>query len=506
MKSPVSNSWPALSALPAWLDVTSRDDQRLPSARIDLQHTIPGPEALGCLSRENAVRLGMLPIALWWQAKRSILLLACADVADTAQRERVANYLHSDHELHFCECASAQLPSAIEEFYRIDAMFGQLLSPAAVANWQSLDATARPELSVQLVNALLVHSVRMRVSDIHLSPQVSSIRVRLRIDGVLLDYAELDKHLLNSILVRIKVMAQLDIAESRFPQDGQFTRLINGQLIDFRVSTFPTVDGENTVVRLIDSNGRLDSLRALRLPDAIAGSLSALVRKPDGLIIVCGPTGAGKSTTLFALLAEIDKNARSVMTLEDPVEHRIEGIRQTSIDNSRQWGYAQGLRALLRQDPDVLLIGEIRDAESCAMAFRAVSTGHQVLTTVHAGSAHSALHRLREFNATRGALALGLTAIVAQRLLRLRCEDCQVDVKTCHTCHGTGYYGRQLIVEILEITEPIRSLLAQEAPVEQIHEASKAAGFKGLRDQANALLALGKTGVEEVERVLGDQP
>ena len=502
MKDPTTNR---PSASPTWLDDPVHQNQAMLRTRVDLQQVIPSPEALACLSLENATRLGTLPIAWWKQTQGATLLIACAAVADTAQRERIANYLQNDYELQFCECVAALLPSATEEFYRIEATFGQMLSPASVHAWHSLDAAAQPELPVQLVNALLRHSARMRVSDIHLSPEASSVLIRLRIDGVLLDYARLDKQLLASLLVRIKVMAQLDIAESRFPQDGQFSRLVDGQTIDFRVSTFPTVDGENTVIRLIDTAGRLDTLHALRLPDVMATRLSRLVRKPDGLIIVCGPTGAGKSTTLFALIDQIDSNARSVMTLEDPVEHRVKGIRQTSIDVSRQWGYAQGLRTLLRQDPDVLLIGEIRDAESCAMAFRAVTTGHQVLTTVHAGCAHTALHRLRELDATRGALALGLTAIVAQRLLRRRCTTCQGDVQRCHVCHGTGYHGRQLIIEILEVTAPIRSLLAQDASVELIHEASVAEGFSGLQEQALELLALGETSSEEVERVLGDQ-
>ena len=505
MRAPSSNT---SCASPAWLDNQSSAQKTIPRARIDPQQIIPSPEALACLSRENAARLGMLPIALWMKAQTSTLLIACADASDTAQRERVANYLQADYQLLFCECMAAKLRSAIDECYRVEAVFGQILSHVAVHDWQALDATAQPELPVQLVNALLRQAVRMRASDVHLSPEASIVRIRLRIDGVLLDHAELDKHLLNSLLVRIKVMAQLDIAESRFPQDGQFTRLVDGQSIDFRVSTFPTVEGENTVVRLIDTAGRLDSLDALCLPDAMTARLSSLMRKPDGLIIVCGPTGAGKSTTLFALIDQIDSHARSVMTLEDPVEHRVEGIRQTTIDASRQWGYAQGLRTLLRQDPDVLLIGEIRDAESCAMAFRAVSTGHQVLTTVHASCSHTALHRLRELEATGGAMALGLTAIVAQRLLRRRCRACQTDSQadsqTCHVCQGTGYHGRQLIIEILEVTAPIRSLLAQEVPVDVIHDASVAEGFSGLREQALALVALGETSVEEVERVLGE--
>ena len=500
MSAPSSNM---SCAPPAWIDHHAKTINTPEQARIDLQQLIASPEALACLSRENAARLGMLPIAIMTKAQTSSLLIACADASDTAQCERVANYLQAEYRLLFCECMAGQLRSTIDECYRVDAVYGRMLSQASVHDWQALDTMAHPELAVQLVNALLRQAVRMQASDIHLSPEACTVRVRLRIDGVLLDHAVLDKQLLNSLLVRIKVMAEVDIAETRFPQDGQFTRLVDGQAIDFRVSTFPTVEGENTVVRLIDTAGRLDSLGALCLPAATAARLSSLVRKPDGLIVVCGPTGAGKSTTLFALIEQIDSNARSVMTLEDPVEHRVKGIRQTTIDASRQWGYSQGLRTLLRQDPDVLLIGEIRDAESCAMAFRAVSTGHQVLTTVHAGCAHTALHRLRELEATGGAMALGLTAIVAQRLLRKCCTACQGGVETCHVCHGTGYHGRQLIVEILEITAPIRSLLAQDAQIETLHDASVAEGFSGLREQALALFAMGQTTVEEVERVLG---
>jgi len=470
---------------------------------LDLQELISCPEALACLSEDIARRLGMLPIAISESAGCKVLIIACNDVMAVDQHERVAMHIDPKYCLQFVGSPQSQLSPAIESCYREGASLDTLL---ALADRQLSVGSEKPlseQFPILLVNALIRQAARMRASDIHLSPEFDSVQIRFRVDGVLLHYAAVHKSLLNSLLVRLKIMALLDIAETRYPQDGQFRRLIDAHPIDFRLSTFPTVAGENTVLRLIDASMRLDSLKALNLPTSLTERLSTLMHSPDGLIVVCGPTGAGKSTTLFALLDQINKGALNIMTLEDPVEHRVSGIRQTTIDASRQWGYAQGLRALLRQDPDVVLVGEIRDPESCEMALRAVSTGHQILTTVHASCAHSALHRLRELNADGEALGLGLVAVLAQRLIRKICTSCHAVDATCGACHGTGFSGRQVIVELLEITADIKALLVAAANIDEIRETSMNSGFVDMRTQAMTMVAAGETSTEELYRVFG---
>ena len=479
----------------------NRDNPVLPEI-FDLSLLIPCPEALACLSVSHARRLQALPIAIREHDAQRILIVACTSITDTATTERVAKHIDRQFTLHFVSCRAELLPSVIDECYTTLCEFQQMLNTLHAVDGSSYQVPDVGEFPLKFINAVLLASVRMRASDIHLSPDSSLLVVRLRVDGVLIDYAKLDITQLNALLVRLKIMASLDIAETRYAQDGQFSRIADGYSVDFRISTFPTVDGENTVIRLIDPTAQIRTLAALDLPYSLMQQLSNCVNRPEGLIVVCGPTGAGKSTTLFAMLAEVDKSSLSIMTLEDPVEHRIPGIRQTSIDASRHWGFAEGLRAMLRQDPDILMVGEIRDTESCAMALRAVSTGHQVLTTVHATCAHSALHRLREFDAPDGALALSLRAIVAQRLVRCCCNQCERQGEPCSKCYGTGYFGRKIVLEILSITPTISAMLAAGADIPSIREVSASEGFVSMREYATELSENGVTTKDELNRVL----
>jgi general secretion pathway protein E/type IV pilus assembly protein PilB len=460
---------------------------------IDLSLLIPSPEAIECLSVSHARRLQVLPIAIRTQGSCHTLIVACANSADEANSERIAKHVDKQFHLHLLSCRAELLQSTIEECYTRLSSFQHMLSSLHAAQGSIYRVTDGDEFALMFVNAVLLVAVRMRASDIHLSPDSDLLTIRLRIDGVLIDYANINILVLNKLLVRLKIMSSLDIAETRYAQDGQFSRVVDGYRVDFRISTFPTVDGENTVIRLIDPKVQIASLAALDMPHSVMRQLSTCMSRPEGLILVCGPTGAGKSTTLFALLAEVDKSCLSIMTLEDPVEHRIRGIRQTSIDASRQWGFADGLRAMLRQDPDILMVGEIRDVDSCSMALRAVSTGHQVLTTVHAACAHSALHRLREFKAADGALALSLRAIVAQRLVRRCCNQCKRQGDPCKQCHGSGYFGRQIVPEILEISPSISAMLAAGADINSIRHESASSGFIGMHEHASALIEAGVT-------------
>ena len=475
----------------------------------DLSRVIVAAEALACLSKQSATRLQVLPIALQQISTGKALVVACADANSAAMHERVCQHVHTGVNVQLVSASPMELREAIERNYK-DAMSSERL--LSVSSWRDYNAAvveSMPDIAVTLVNTLLVKARQMRASDIHLSPEATLIKIRFRVDGVLLNVTDLSLELHSKLLVRIKIMASLDIAESRFPQDGQFHRIVDAHKIDFRVSTFPTVNGENVVIRVLDSGVHFAKLDALNLPGIVQTQLRQLIREPQGMIVVCGPTGAGKSTSLFALLDEIDTSTRSVMTLEDPVEHRIDGIRQTSVDASQNWGYVQGLRALLRQDPDVLLVGEIRDKESCQIALNAVTTGHQVLTTVHASCAHSALHRLWELDGSAGGLALGLSAIVSQRLLRCVCKSCHGNaeadsiVRHCERCHGTGYNGRQVIMEVLVMTPELKHMVENRASIADIVVASEQGGFISMHRYARQLVESGITRQSEVERVLG---
>ena len=470
---------------------------------VDLSNIIASPEALDCLPEQSAKRLQALPLALDKKDDLKTLMVACINASDTALIERISQHIREQIKIQLVEVLPGDLRTAIDRCYVDRLSIEHLLQ---LSHWRGFDVdtlSTRPDFAVLLVDAILMRAQRMQASDVHISPEASYINIRFRIDGVLLSIGHVSTELCAKILVRIKIIAALDIAEARYPQDGQFQRLIDAQPIDFRVSTFPTVHGENTVIRVLDSRVHLGTLKAMSLPDAVVSRLSALVQKPHGMIAVCGPTGSGKSTSLFALLEQLDVDALSVMTLEDPVEHRIEGVRQTSIDVSGQFGYVEGLRAVLRQDPDVLLIGEIRDSQSCQIALQAVTTGHKVLTTVHASCAHTALHRLRELDGAAGGLALGLDAVVAQRLVRLSCTNCKGCDMACECCHGTGYRGRQVIMEILEITPTIRELLAKNAVIADIQIASLQNGFTSLIQSASDMVRAGLTRQVEVDRVLG---
>jgi general secretion pathway protein E/type IV pilus assembly protein PilB len=403
-------------------------------------------------------------------------------------------------------------------------LFRQLQSHTSTAQVLS----EQPDCLVYLLEWVLLCASRQGASDIHFSPDRLMLHIRFRVDGVMRCFDRVSNAVQSGLLVRIKILAGMDIAESRHPQDGQFTQLIDARDIDFRVSCFPTVAGQNTVIRLLDPQRRLDSLAGLNLPTTLHDNLAALVQRPDGLLVICGPTGSGKSTTLHALLNERDAQHLNIMTLEDPVEQMMPGIRQTSIDAAHGLDYAKGVRGLLRQDPDVLLIGEIRDADSCAMALRAVMSGHQVLTTVHATSALAGLSRLRELGALPSLLASNLVAIASQRLVRKCCTACAfepVDAEEqvpvggdkhlldsdddeqvathCPHCNGSGYQGRQVIMELLIITPALATLIAQDASTQALATGALRDGFLPLWEQGQQLINQGVSRTDELERVLG---
>ncbi len=473
-------------------------------AYINLDEFIPSRLALEQLPEEFAKRLKVLPVAL--NKATSVLTLAYSAEPSLPVRDSVRRCINTSLEINWVKADPALIIASIDNCYHLQHDVLALIEQCWLYSEKSVAIPA-------LLDALLCRGVDARASDIHISANNDVIELRLRIDGVISLLGKLPISILDALTVRVKIVSELDIAETRRAQDGQFRRLINGVFIECRVSTFPTCQGENMVIRLLDQEQRNRTLRELSLPDSTARQLRDLAQQPSGMLVVCGPTGSGKSSTLFCLLAERDITTLNVMSLEDPVEIRLAGIRQSNVDTDHGLGFASGVRALLRQDPDVLLIGEMRDADSVAMAFRAAMTGHQVLTTVHATDTFSTIDRLRELGVSAEVLSSTVRGIVAQRLLRKRCEDCctQDHVEKhdfaggvkCTTCHGTGYFGRQAIVEVLRFTSSIRNCIMAHGSTQELVEHVQGDGFSSLRDAANSLLRAGLTSQAEIDRVLG---
>lgn len=376
---------------------------------------------------------------------------------------------------------------------------------------------------IRLINAILTQAVKENASDIHIETFENRMIVRMRVDGVLREILEPPRSLAAIVISRIKVMAKLDIAEKRVPQDGRISLRVAGRGVDVRVSTLPSGHNERIVMRLLDkSAGRLD-LKHLGMDQNTHERLKNLIKKPHGIILVTGPTGSGKTTTLYASLSHLNETSRNIMTVEDPIEYYIDGIGQTQVNNKVEMTFARGLRAILRQDPDVVMIGEIRDLETAEIAVQASLTGHLVFSTLHTNTAVGAVTRLRDMGVEPFLLSSSLIGVIAQRLVRLLCHDCRsayipdnaecallgVDPnypptlyhpEGCSNCNGLGYAGRNGIYEFVEIDNVTRNLIhdgASEQDVERhVHQLVPTIRQDGMR-----LVLEGRTSLEEVLRV-----
>jgi general secretion pathway protein E len=380
---------------------------------------------------------------------------------------------------------------------------------------------------IRLINALFTQALRDGASDIHIEPFETRSVVRLRIDGMLRDLIEPARSLHAAIVSRVKIMAQLDIAEKRLPQDGRITLRVAGKPIDVRVSTIPTGHGERVVLRLLDKQaGRLD-LTKLGMDDDTLATIDKLIREPHGIILVTGPTGSGKTTTLYAALSRLDATALNIMTVEDPVEYDLDGISQTQINTRIEMNFARALRTILRQDPDVIMIGEIRDLETAQIAVQASLTGHLVFATLHTNDAVSAVTRLVDMGVEPFLLASSLIGVGAQRLVRRLCLECRKPVPAvlsadpsqlhalglpstdgtlytahgCPACKNTGYQGRTGIYELLTVDDELRRLIHDRASEQILRAHVISHGMRTLRDDGMRWASEGVISLEEVVRV-----
>lgn len=363
---------------------------------------------------------------------------------------------------------------------------------------------------IRMINALLTQALRENASDIHIEPFEQISVVRFRIDGALRDVVRPKKAIHAALISRIKIMAQLDIAEKRLPQDGRIALRIGGKSVDVRVSTLPTGHGERAVLRLLDKEaGRLDLIN-LGMSDAMSPQFNRLINQPHGIVLVTGPTGSGKTTTLYAALSRLNASTTNILTVEDPIEYELPGIGQTQVNAKIEMTFAKALRAILRQDPDVIMIGEIRDLETAQIAVQASLTGHLVLATLHTNDSAAAVTRLLDMGIEPFLLASSLLGVLAQRLVRKLCPHCKREDNGewhpvgCEQCAHTGYQGRVGVYELLTTTEQIRGQIHQSASEADIRHTAKVDGMLSMREDGERWIAQGVSSREELLRVTKD--
>lgn len=378
---------------------------------------------------------------------------------------------------------------------------------------------------IRLINGVIAEAYRRGASDIHVEPFESALIVRIRVDGLLRELLQLDPRFGSAVVSRVKVMARLDIAERRIPQDGRITVLVGGRAVDVRVSTLPSRSGERVVLRILDKDQELLDLDRLGMPKQVRAAVDRALREPNGVVLVTGPTGSGKTTTLYAALSALNSGDRNILTIEDPIEYAIDGIGQSQVNPKVGMTFAAGLRAILRQDPDIVMVGEIRDPETAQIAVQASLTGHLVLSTVHTNDAVGAITRLRDMGVEPFLLASTLRVVVAQRLVRRLCEHCRVPVAVqeiprgrsnspvvrkmfraagCPDCDNSGYSGRVGLYEALNVDDIVRRLIAEEAAEDDI-AAAAFSGSRRLADHARQCVESGVTTLEEAIRVAREE-
>jgi len=494
---------------------------------VDLSRVVPDPDAIKMINSDTARKHKVIPLN--FDPVKSTLTIAMSDTFNLFSLDRIRIQIGQHIELVPVLAGEVEISNAVDQFYGYELSIDGILREIETgetdySNYQG-EGEEYSQPLVRLVDVMLSDAVKRGASDLHFEPEESFLRIRYRIDGVLRQIRSLHKTYWSAIAVRLKVMADMNIAETRAPQDGRISRTIIGRQIDFRVASQPTIHGENIVLRVLDREKGVIPLEELELPDESLRTLKIMMSRPEGIILVTGPTGSGKTTTLYSLLNYLSSEQINVMTLEDPVEYPFPLIRQTSVNQAAGMDFASGIRSLMRQDPDVILVGEVRDAETAEMAFRAAMTGHQVYTTLHTNSAIGALPRLRDIGIIPEIMAGNIIGVVAQRLVRRLCSYCNVaykpdkrdlamlsnregiipekiyKAKGCTACEHSGYKGRLAMLEILKMNTDLDDMLAHGATTKEIRDAAYEQGFFTLADDGVRNIINGITSIKEVGRV-----
>ncbi len=511
-------------------EATIRDvmAESLGQESVDLSSSIVDAAAIKLIPKDVARRFLLLPLAL--DKNERTLTLAIADPDNIIALDQVRALIKDEYRLITQIARESEIIRSIDQYYGFELSIDGILheiEPGEM-DYQSLQ-TGVDEFSqpvVRLIDALLSDAVQRGASDIHFEPESSFLRIRYRVDGVLHQVRSLHKSFWSSMAVRLKVMSNMNIAETRAPQDGRISLRLSGRPIDFRVASQPTTHGENLVLRILDRQKGIVPLEYLGLPEETLANLRIMIARPEGIILVTGPTGSGKTTTLYSVLSHINTEAVNIMTLEDPVEYPMVMIRQTSVNEAAKLDFASGVRSMLRQDPDIILVGEIRDHPTAEMAFRAAMTGHQVYSTLHSNSSIGAIPRLLDIGMLPDIMAGNIIGIVAQRLIRVLCRHCKQpyepstpEIKLlgilpdqpaqtiyrpagCDLCGQNGYNGRVAIMELLKMDQDIDELIARRATGREIKTLALEKGFRPLIEDAIQRVMDGVTSLSEVTRVV----
>ncbi|HJV92867.1 MAG TPA: ATPase, T2SS/T4P/T4SS family [Azonexus sp.] len=495
---------------------------------IDLTHAVIDPQALKMVPRDMAKRYHLLPLDYDRQSRR--LTLAISDINDIVGLDRVRTLLEDGAEIETLLSGESEIDRAIDQYYGHELSIDGILHEIETGeiDWKSL-STTDDEYSqpvVRLIDSILTDAVKREASDIHFEPEANFLRIRYRIDGMLRQIRALHKSYWPAMTVRIKVLSGMNIAEMRAPQDGRISLSVSGRPVDFRVASQPTIHGENIVLRILDRQKGIVPLENLGLAEEHLHQLKLMISRPEGIILVTGPTGSGKTTTLYSVLNHINAEGIHIMTLEDPVEYPMTLVRQTSVAENAKLDFANGIRSMMRQDPDVILVGEVRDAETAEMAFRASMTGHQVYTTLHTNSAIGAVPRLLDIGVLPDIMAGNIIGIIAQRLIRRLCDHCKSPYHAephearllgplaegsrpvlfrptgCELCDFQGYRGRVAIMELLRIDAGLDELISRRATTYEIRSRALAQGFITLADDGLRRALNGTTSLEELARVV----
>lgn len=492
---------------------------------VDLSRAVPAPDVVRLLPRAVAERTRVLVLD---RTPRGGLVVAASDPTNVLALDDVKLYTHSS-EIQVVVAVDSQIRDQIARAWSLGEDSTQVTAAEEAIEDDLESPTGLPEDDapiVRLVNRILGDAVLQRASDIHIEAQRDTLRVRYRIDGILRDVMNAPRRLATSVVSRIKIMSGLDIAERRVPQDGRSRFTVEGAAIDARVSTLPSLHGEKVVIRLLTRGDAVPALGSLgMLPRQLEAFESAL-SVPQGLILITGPTGSGKTNTLYSAISHVMTPEKNIVTLEDPVEVQLPGITQVGVNTKTGMTFSAGLRSILRQDPDIVLVGEVRDGETAELALKASLTGHMVLTTLHTNSAVAAITRLVDMGAEPFLVASSLTATIAQRLVRTPCQACRAPYRPddvtlallglsardladanptrgtgCADCGGTGYRGRTGIYEVLVVDATMRQVLIKDPAEAPIAAAARAAGMQTLRGSAIEKAMAGLTTFEEVIRV-----
>jgi type IV pilus assembly protein PilB len=481
--------------------------------------------AANLVASTAAKRYQAVPVSF---VDKRTLLLAMADPSNVLAVDDVA--IMTGYEVRVAVASPEAIADLISRMDRMEDVVSEQTSPEEAEDGGgeivNLRETADDAPVVKLVNQIVAQAVERGASDVHLAPDGHEVRVRIRVDGILHDITTVPRRMAAGVVSRVKIMADLDIAERRLPQDGRVGLTVDGRHVDLRIVTLPSVHGESIVMRILDKDSVVMKLDKLGMAEHERDRFERAFHQTHGAVLVTGPTGSGKSTTLYAALLELNTPEKNIITVEDPVEYEIQGLTQVQVANKAGLTFATGLRAMVRADPDVIMVGEIRDRETAQIAVESALTGHLVLSTLHTNDAPSAVTRLTEMGIEPFLVASAVDCVVAQRLARMLCSNCKrrtivtaetlrdngykalVDLEAyepvgCKRCNGTGYRGRVGIYEVMPVTPDIRRLALDRRSADELREVAMREGMRRLRDDGLEKARQGLTSVSEIARVIG---